>query len=173
MRAKTIKPNIYSTFQNFYEDAPEEIKDYIDHCAETPQTLFWHPEGDVKIHTNIVFNRAKRTGNINFMLAAIFHDLGKSDVTKKHPTNPNAWSTKMHEKISANLVKKYRDWIEELGGDYDIIHYIVDQHMRAKQIKVMRPFKQEQFRNEKYFDFVQRFTEFDDMRKNFSNDIDS
>ena len=124
MRAKTVIPN---TFQDFYDIAPEEIKDYLNRCAKTPQSKTWHPEGDCLAHIKIVFNRAKRTGNINFMLAALFHDLGKVDVTRQHPTMPGKWGAKMHELVSARLVTKYRDWIESLGGDYDIIYYILCQ----------------------------------------------
>ena len=173
MRAKTVKLGTHSTFQDFYDSAPPEIKMYIDKSAKTPQSVLWHPEGDVKIHTNIVFNRAKRTGDINFMLAAFFHDLGKVDATRKHPTIPGKWSAKMHEHASKRLVEKYRGWIEEIGGNYDIIHYIVAQHMRVKHIHEMRPSKREAFRKEKYFDLVHKFSDFDDMTKDYSNDLDA
>jgi hypothetical protein len=169
MRAKTVMPN---TFKDFYDAAPEEIKNYIDKAADTPQSVLWHPEGDVRTHMNIVFNRAKRTGDINLMFAALFHDLGKVDTTVAHPTIKDKWSAKMHEKVSARLVTKYKDWIESLGGDYEIIHYIVDQHMRIKQIDHMRPEKQKLFRQEKYFDLGTKFSEFDDMTRDYSNDIE-
>ena len=169
MRAKTVIP---SSFQDFYDSAPEEIQKYLDKAAETPQSIMWHPEGDVKTHTNIVFNRAKRTGDINFMLSAIFHDLGKVDVTKKHATVPGKWSAHGHENFSARLVQKYRDWIESMGGDYEKIHYIVSNHMRAKQLDQMRPSKQLTFRQHKYYDLVHQFSEFDDMTKDYSNDLD-
>lgn len=169
MRAKTIKPR---TFQDFYDAAPKVIQEYIDAAANVKQSILWHPEGDVKTHINIVFNRAKRTGDINFMLAALFHDLGKVDKTVKHPTIPGKYSAHGHEVVSARLVKRYRDWIEELGGDYDIVYYIVSQHMRVKHIEEMRPFKREAFRKEKYFDLVHQFSEFDDMRKDYTNDFD-
>lgn len=169
MRAKTVIP---SSFQDFYDSAPKEIQNYLDKAAETPQSIMWHPEGDVKTHTNIVFNRAKRTGNLNFMIAAIFHDLGKVDVTKKHATVPGKWSAHGHEVVSAHLVKKHKDWIESLGGDYDVILYVVEQHMRAKQLDQMRRSKQMTFRQHKYYDLVHQFSQFDDMTKDYSNDLD-
>ena len=169
MRAKTVIPN---TFQDFYDIAPEEIKDYLNRCAKTPQSKTWHPEGDCLTHIKIVFNRAKRTGNINFMLSALFHDLGKADVTRQHPTMPGKWGAKMHELVSARLVTKYRDWIESLGGDYDIIYYIVDQHMRVKHMHEMRPSKREAILSHPYYDLINQFTEFDNMQTDYSNDID-
>jgi len=169
MRAKTIQPK---TFYDFYDAAPAEIKAYIDRCEKTEQSKNWHPEGNVKTHTLIVFNRAKRTGDINFMLAAFFHDLGKADTTTTSPSNPGKFSAKMHERVSARLVTKYRDWIESMGGDFDKVYYIVDQHMRVKHIHEMRPSKREAFRQEKYFDLVNKFSDFDNMQTDYSNDLE-
>ena len=169
MRAKTIFPD---TFQELYDIAPKEIKNYIDRCEKTLQSKQWHPEGNCAVHTRIVFNRAKRTGDINLMLSAMFHDLGKVDVSKAHSEIPNKWSAHGHEKISSRLVLKYKDWIESLGGDYDIIYYIVDQHMRAKQLSNMRQAKQQIFRSHPYFDLLQQFTEFDNMLNDYSDDLD-
>lgn len=169
MRAKTVMPN---TFQEFYELAPDEIKGYLDRCASTHQTKQWHPEGDCLTHIKVVFNRAKRTGDINLMLAALFHDLGKADVTTKHPSIPDKWSAKMHELVSARLVKRHREWIEEMGGDFDTVYYLVDQHMRIKKMSEMRPSKQEIMKSHPNFKLLSRFTDFDDMRIDYSNDLD-
>jgi hypothetical protein len=160
-----------NTFDDFYAIAPSEIKDYIDKCENIPQSIKWHPEFFVGKHIRIVFNRARRTGDINFMLAALFHDLGKATTTVPHPTMKNSWSTKFHEKVSARLVKENREWIESLGANFDIVFYIVDQHMRAKQIHQMRPFKREKFMSERYYPYVQAFTEFDNMKIDYTNDI--
>ena len=168
MRARTIE---IPTFTEICLIAPEEVKAYIEKCRETPQSKLWHPEGNVFIHTNIVYNRARRTGNINYAVAALFHDLGKVEATFKNETT-GRWSAKMHERISAKLVAKHRNWVESLGADYDIVHYIVDQHMRVKHIQEMRPSKREVFRKEPFFEFVNKFSEFDDMRKDYSRDFD-
>ena len=178
MRAKLV--NDLLTFKQLYNSAPTEIKNYLNKCKITPQGAEWHPEApdeevphNVLAHINIVFNRARRTGDINFMLAAFFHDLGKADTTHPHPSGePGRWSAKMHEIVSARLVEKYRDWIEELGGNYDLIHYIVAQHMRAKQEDIMRPVKQAELRKHPYYNAVKTFSEFDDMKKDWSNDLD-
>lgn len=170
MRAKKVKPD---TFQDFYDSAPAEIKDYINRCEETPQSAEWHPEGNAKRHINIVFNRARRTGDIDLMLSAFFHDLGKADVTKPHPSGTvGRWSAKMHEVVSARLATKYRDWIEDLGGDFDKIHFIVSQHMRAKQEDEMRPAKRAELQKHHYYDVVKQFSKFDDMRNDWSNDTE-
>ena len=167
-----MKDTTDRTFSNFYDIAPKEFKSYLDRASKTPQTKIWHPEKDVLAHTKIVFNRAKRTRDINFMLAALFHDLGKVDVTKKHPTIPNKWIAYGHEFVSARLVEKYKDWIESLGGDFSIIYYIVRYHMRAKQLDQMKPAKQQAFKSHSYYEYVHQFSDFDDMLKDFSNDLE-
>lgn len=175
MRARTVSLNeekIDVTFEEFIKLAPKEIQLIIKKCKTVPQTLKWHPENWVYDHIKIVFNRARRDGDINLMIAALFHDLGKADVTKKHPTKPGAWSAHGHEKISAQLVKKYSDWIEEMGGNPEIVYYIVDQHMRIQQYPNMKPSKQEKFRQQQYYNLVHQFSKYDNMLTDYKNDID-
>jgi hypothetical protein len=171
MRATTISS--IPSFSEICEQAPLELRDYIDRCKITDQTYFWHPEGNCYEHTKIVYNRAKRTGDIDLVLAAFFHDLGKCDVTKPHPTIPNKYSAYGHEIISAKLVEKYRYWIEgTFNANFHIVYYIVRNHMKAKQLEEMRPFKQMHFKEHPYYVYVERFTQFDDMQKDFSHDLD-
>jgi hypothetical protein len=161
----------FDTFNDFYVNAPPKIKDYIDKCKNTPQSPEWHPESDVYTHIKIVFNRAKRYSDINLMLAAIFHDLGKVDTTKPHFTIPGKITSKFHEIVSCELIKENREWIESFGADYDIIYYIVAMHMRIKNIDEMRPFKRDALKKHKYFSQLERFTRFDDMKIDYSHDI--
>ena len=161
MRAKIVE---IPTFNELYDLAPTEIKDYIDRCERTPQSPDWHPEGDVKNHIKIVYNRARKTGDINLALAAFFHDLGKADVTKPSTSTPGSWSAHGHERVSARLVDKYANWIEELGGNSDEVYDIVKQHMRIKQYNVMRPHKRKAMEEDPLFPKYQQFTQFDDMQ---------
>ena len=172
MRAKTLKLSIFSSFEDFYTQAPEELKRYVDRCAQTPQSAKWHPEGDTKKHIRIVFNRAAQLSNISLMLAAFFHDLGKADVTRKHPTNPAAWPAHGHELVSTRLVEKYRDWIESVGGDYELVHYIVKEHMRAKQIDKMRPVKRNEVISHPYYRYMLLFNDCDNMSTLTPDEID-
>jgi len=172
-RAKEVIPTVNSTFQEFYDAAPLEIQMYIDVCADTPQSKSHHPEGDAKTHIQIVFNRAKRSGDFNQMVAAFFHDLGKASTTKASLKNPGEWNAIGHEKISAGLVSKYRSWIEdEIGADFDKVYYIVSQHMRAHQVKDMRPAKQVLMKSHSFWPDVEQFTKYDSMKTDFSNDLE-
>lgn len=170
MKAKTVFP---VSFDYLYDAAPAEIKEYIDRCEKTFQSAQWHPEGNCARHIRIVFNRAKRTEDVNLMLAAFFHDLGKADVTRQHPTIRDKWSAHGHEVVSARLAEKYRNWIERMGGDFDIIYYLVKEHMRAKNLNEMKPAKAEAFKNHPYFNLMLQFNEFDDMiHYDWKNDLD-
>ena len=45
----------------------------------------------------------------------------------------------MDEKVSCGLVKKYKKWIESVGGNTTNVYYIVRNHMKYKQLSDMRP----------------------------------
>lgn len=150
-------------FWDLIANAPQEIKDYIDKCKETPQSLEWHPEGDVCKHINIVYNRAKKTNDIDNAMAAFFHDLGKVDTTKPHPKKSGSWSAHGHENYSAKLVLKHSDWIKSYGANVEKVHSIVKEHMRVKYIDNMRPSKRKIMMDHPYFESIKIFSTFDNM----------
>ena len=160
MRAKTV--NDIPTFDELYDSAPQEIKNYIDKCDDTPQGTDWHPEGCVGIHIRLVYDRARESGDINLALAAFFHDLGKVDTTA--PNKRGGWSAHGHERVSERLVEKYKQWIGSLGGRFMIVKEIVGQHMRIKQMPNMRPHKQEAMKKLRTYDQLMKFSEFDNMK---------
>lgn len=161
MRARKVNIEI-PTFDELYALAPEELKDYIDRCEEAQQSPEWHPEGNTLIHIKLVYDRARESGDINLALAAFFHDLGKADTTALN--KKGTWSAHGHEGVSRKLARKYSDWIEEMGGDPEEVAEVVGQHMRIQQFPNMRTSKQEQMRQNRFFDKFQQFTKFDDMK---------
>ena len=59
-------------------------------CAGVPQNPKFHPEGDVFQHTMLVLDaaaalRARAGWPLGFMIAALFHDLGKVVTTERQP----------------------------------------------------------------------------------------
>ena len=69
-------------FDYIYSYAPVTIKDYIDTLKNVAQRPDYHPEGNAYIHTKVVVKRIAKTGDINLILAAFLHDLGKVGVSK-------------------------------------------------------------------------------------------
>jgi len=153
--------NKIPTFNEMYKLVPDDIRKYLDRCADTPQSPDWHPEGDVLVHIKIVYNRARKSGDINQALAAIFHDLGKADTTKKNKAG--RWAAHGHENVSARLVEKHKKWIGSMGARWFCVYNIVKEHMRIKQFDNMRPHKQEKLRENKWFEKFKEFTAFDNM----------
>jgi putative nucleotidyltransferase with HDIG domain len=116
-----------------------------------------HPEGNVLKHTIAVTNRALKTGDIDFALAALFHDIGKDSTAKLHPKK-GFWTHYGHEHVSAKLVKKYAKWIKSMGGNVLDIYYIVKQHMRMKVFDKMKWHKQEKLKKFRAFDKLKKFS---------------
>jgi CRISPR/Cas system-associated endonuclease Cas3-HD len=164
--------NKIPTFEELVIQAPEEIKDILLRSSETKQSPKWHPEGDVLKHIKIVYERAKKTGDLDLAIAAFFHDLGKERVTKPSVNTKGSWSAHGHEFVSAKLVDRYRDWIEDLGGDFDKVRTVVHQHMRIKQISEMKPRKQQELRDNPYYEDLCKFTECDDMLTLSDDELD-
>ncbi len=150
------------SFDEIIKIVPEEIKNLLEKCEQTPQSKTWHPEGNVLIHIRIVYERARKSGDLNYALAALFHDLGKVETTR--PNKRGSWGSYGHEFVSARLVLKYQDWISHQGGDVDRVHGIVLGHMKIKMMGEMRPSKREEFKKNPYYDDLNEFTEFDNMR---------
>ena len=116
-----------------------------------------HPEGNVLKHTIAVTNRALKTGDIDFALAALFHDIGKDETAGIHPKHGyiTHWG---HEHVSAKLVKKYAKWIKSMGGNVLDIYWIVKQHMRMKVFDKMRWEKQEKMKKFRAFGKLKKFS---------------
>jgi hypothetical protein len=165
MRAHTLIPS----FEDLYLSSPLEIKKYIDDSKNIPQSSTWHPEApnarvphNVYAHTRIVFDRAYACKDINLVLSAFFHDLGKNDTTAIN--KKGEWGAHGHEIFSTKLVEKNASWIENFGADAEKVKEIVENHMRIKQISEMRPSKKEIIFNLSTYKELQIFTKCDDMR---------
>jgi len=162
---------INNTFDDFCAIVPTQIREYIAATKDVLQCKEYHPEVWVYDHIRIVFNRAKRTKDINLMVAAIFHDLGKVTTTERDPIS-GKWTSKLHEKFSVDIVEQHRNWIESIGANFEIVLFIVKQHMRAKKMDEMRKHKRMVLMEDPYYPYVEKFTELDDMKIDYSNDID-
>ena len=147
-------------FKDIYNALPSDLKKRVYNLKNYDQRRDAHPEGNVLKHTIAVTNRALTTGDIDFALSALFHDIGKDETAGIHPKKGHI-THYGHENVSAKLVKKYAKWIKSMGGDVDDIYYIVKQHMRMKVFDKMRWHKQEKMRKDKAFGKLQKFTTFD------------
>lgn len=121
-------------FDYIYKNSPSTIKDYIDSLKNVEQRLDYHPEGSVYNHTKAVTNRLAKTKDINLILSGFLHDTGKDRTTK---IEDGIIMQPGHEKYSAQLLNMdspWRTWIKLLGGDPNIIRFIIKNHMKMKTI---------------------------------------
>lgn len=151
------QPKKYNTFKELINDAPEEIQRRVKELWKIEQRLDFHPEGNTLKHTIVVIKRALREDDIDLAISALFHDIGKDSTGKPHPKHGHM-THYGHEFVSADLVKKYADWIEERGGNVANIYYIVKNHMRVKNYNSMKPSKQEKLASFRAFPKLDTFT---------------
>jgi hypothetical protein len=141
---------------------PEDVKKRFFGLWGIPQRPDYHPEGNTLKHVIMVVKRAMREypDNMNIILAAIFHDIGKDETFATHPKtgHPTAYG---HEEKSGDLVRKCADWITSKGGDPEVVEFIVRNHMKAHKMDQMRPVKQEVLRAHPSFPDLERFERLD------------
>ena len=147
-------------FKDIYNALPSDLKKRVYNLKNYDQRRDAHPEGNVLKHTIAVTNRALKTGDIDFGLAALFHDIGKDETAALHPKK-GFWTHYGHEHVSAKLVKKYRKWIITMGGNPLDIYYMVKQHMRMKVFDKMKWTKQDKMKKFRSFDKLKKFSKFD------------
>ena len=144
-------------FKDIYNALPSDLKKRVYNLKNYDQRRDKHPEGNVLKHTIAVTNRALKTGDIDFALAALFHDIGKDETAGIHPKHGyiTHWG---HEHVSAKLVKKYGKWIKSMGGNVLDIYWMVKQHMRMKVFDKMRWEKQEKMKKFRAFGKLKKFS---------------
>jgi len=122
-----------TNFKELYNASPRPLQQILMDQWKAKQNPEWHPEGNVLKHIITVTNRAfaEQPENINLILSAYFHDLGKLATLGVNPKTgqPTAHG---HEKVSTQLVNEYSEFIESLGGDPEEIGYMVSNHMKMK-----------------------------------------
>ena len=157
---ESLKDKGITNFKSLFVKMPADLQKRVYNLKNFGQRLDKHPEGNVLKHTIKVVNRSIKEDDIDIAIAAMFHDIGKDETAGIHPKKGHITHFG-HEKVSANLVKKYRNWIESVGGNTDTVHYIVKNHMRYKQLSDMRPQKQDKMKSEPSFDKLSKFSKHD------------
>lgn len=135
-----IKESAYvDYFGILYENAPKKLRKLIDSTKGVKQNPLWHSEGDVYVHSRLVTNRLGNSypNDKNLLLAGLFHDLGKVETTEWNEEK-QSWTARGHEDVSSTIVDYYASWIENMGGNVEIVKIIVENHMRIKYLDEMR-----------------------------------
>jgi len=150
--------NQITSFKDIVRLAPKELQNIIWQQWKAPQNPKYHPEGNTLKHITMVVTRAIREypNDIDMILAALFHDLGKFYTLDYKNNQPTAHG---HEKVSVEFVDQFADWIRSMGGDVDKIRFIVANHMRIKPDtwNVMKQSKKNKIINDPNYQSIQNF----------------
>ena len=147
-------------FKSLFKKMPSDLQKRVYNLKNFGQRADKHPEGNVLKHTIMVVNRSINEDDIDIAIAAMFHDIGKDETAGIHPKKGHITHFG-HEKVSASLVKKYKKFIEDVGGNAANVFYIVKNHMRYKQLSDMRPVKQDKLKSFRAFDKLGKFSKHD------------
>lgn len=147
-------------FKSLFKKMPSDLQKRVYNLKNFGQRVDKHPEGNVLKHTIMVVNRSIKEDDIDIAIAAMFHDIGKDETAGIHPKKGHITHFG-HEKVSASLVKKYKKFIEDVGGNTANVFYIVKNHMRYKQLSDMRPVKQNKLKSFRAFDKLGKFSKHD------------
>lgn len=155
-------------FEDYVKLFPQYIQDIVEESKLISERKDFHPEPTLYDHIKICWERAKTTNDPNLMCAALVHDLGKVVLYKKYG------HSRGHDKVSCSYLSyKYdksgnetniRQFIVgTLNCDYNCVYTIVEQHMRISKIDEMRYSKQKQLKENKYYDYMLRYKDIDNM----------
>ena len=147
-------------FKSLFKKMPSDLQKRVYNLKNFGQRLDKHPEGNVLKHTIMVVNRSIKDDDIDIAIAAMFHDIGKDETAGIHPKKGHITHFG-HEKVSASLVKKYKKFIEDVGGNTANVFYIVKNHMKYKQLSVMTPKKVNKVKSFRAFDKLGKFSKHD------------
>lgn len=103
---------------------------------DTLQSLKWHREGNVGIHTMMVLDEArKQTDDLRVLWAALLHDVGKPRTTDKdlHAIG--------HEDVGAKMADEILERLRFATKDRELIVEMIRGHMRIKQAHKMKAVK--------------------------------
>jgi len=147
-------------FKSLFQKMPSELQKRVYNLKNFGQRLDKHSEGNVLKHTIMVVNRSIKDDDIDVAIAAMFHDIGKDETAGIHPKKGHITHFG-HEKVSATLAKKYRKWIESVGGNAANVFYIVKNHMKYKQLDNMGIKKVAKLKSFRAFDKLSKFSKHD------------
>lgn len=143
----------------------------------------YHPEKNVMEHIRIVTERLLSLSNVTIeekfilAMAGVFHDIGKWETKQINPKS-GAWTSPGHEfyggkcflrnrNYAADVARKFHSNLRLTAKMEEAIKWIIDNHMKAKQIHVMKASKVEALKSNPNYHLLEIFTKADSMLKPF------
>lgn len=131
-----------TSFEALVSLVPQHIKDLLERLKENKENPKYHKEANtyehIKLVTDQFINVPAEEQDIDLILAALYHDLGKEATKKPHPKVPGIYQSIGHENVSAKFVSQDAGFIQSMGGDPELIRNLVQNHMRYHQMSQMK-----------------------------------
>ena len=156
------------TWDELESTAPDILKELLETLKLHKENPKYHPESSAYEHIKIVTERLIKTGDMDLVMAGFFYDLGKLSTAAK--SEDGNWNISHgHEYISAKLVLRYKNWVQEMGANPYVVHEIVKNHMRIKFNGIS---KKDKDRLERYtiFQKLSQFINADNMKRKWDLD---
>lgn len=154
------------TFEELWNRLPKVIREACANCEQDP---IYHPEGNTDIHIRLVFEYADThyDGDVDLLIAAIFHDLGKPETKKVYERNGKVKISNIGHEIKCDkFINEYFDLFSDVTTDKEKVLEICKNHMRGhifKSKQMSKPTKRKAFESLKYFEDIMKFVECDEM----------
>ena len=117
--------------------------------AGVEQHPVYHPEGDVWVHTLLMFNNLKAVPDAALAWSILLHDIGKKPTFFRDEENiPHFYG---HEAAGADMVMAIAERLRFSRELSECVEHAVRYHMRFASVKAMRPAKLRRLLAEKNF----------------------
>lgn len=147
---------------------PGILREMLESLKDNRENPQHHPESSTYEHIKIVTERLIKTGDMDLVMAALMHDIGKSSVSE--PSEEGNWnSSHGHEQVSSQLVMRYKQWIQDMGANPYVVNEIVKNHMKVKFDAIS---KKDKDKLERYtiFQKLNQFMNADNMNRKWDLD---
>lgn len=146
---------------------PENTRNELERLKTYKEDNTYHPESSVFEHIKIVTNRLIQTGDIDLIISAVYHDIGKLIAAEQTLIKSGKFRAFGHDKISGKFVLNDKDFIESIGGNIKNVHEIVVNHMRIGLINEMRKEKALIMKSLPTYEKLLLFSQADNMLNDF------
>lgn len=121
----------------------------VDALAGVEQHPKYHPEGDVWVHTLLMFERAGRLQDSILAWSILLHDIGKKPAFSLDRDNiPHFYG---HEAMGADMIPAIAQRLRFSREAAEAVEHAVRYHMRFASVMEMREAKLKRLMAEKYF----------------------
>ena len=158
-----FKGNDIKCFDELYLVAPAAVRQKLDDNKVLKENPLYHPEDNAFEHIKIVTNRLFETKDINMVLTGFFHDICKAETAIPRENSPY-FLCRDHEKHAVAFALRHVNFIHSFEDvDLGKILWIIDNHMRIKQIADMRGYKKTEILENTWFESLVAFSKADKM----------